>query len=390
MSPSYAIKIGKTKWLTGLAWRSFEDAPKKIDIKSDAEQLNATWYATRIGESSIQCGFGNPPTGHKGGPNGLYSLAAMLADSEQQPWLGIFKLEEGLWWYIAVRDGHAILPDGDLVGNEEFILAARERHAGYADWNYIEGGIQDLANRINSIKAKKTPVRSLTGGNYSPATIGLSAAIIVGTIAGYLWWQHQGQLAIQARQAAMAKMRLAMANQQPAPLPSPLLSTPNASAWLSACRNVIDKTPLSVNGWLLSNSTCETKAVTLLWKRGGGATVATKPDGEPTDNNTVVTTIPLSVENGINDAIDLAQAKTLLVASLQKSGIDLQINQMPVAPVLPGQTSAPVAVAQAQLPFSFDTSISIFALNMQIPGLRLNKITTTATGWHAEGVLYGK
>ena len=62
----------------------------------------------------------------------MYSLAAIVASTHKQPWEGVFKIADNLWWYIAVRNDHSILPEGDIVGTMEQITAARN-HNNYDD-----------------------------------------------------------------------------------------------------------------------------------------------------------------------------------------------------------------------------------------------------------------
>lgn len=199
--------VGK-QWLAGMTWRSYENIPDKQDLRNDAEQLGHSWATVRIGEEAIQAGFCAPIDGMKR-PKKLFSLAAMLADSREQPWLGIFKIREGLWWYIAVRDGHAVLPDGDVIGGEEEIRKARDNHAGYGDWKYFEGDIDALTTLIKGIEGKPTPVKSLVTSNW-PRMPTVAAVTIVSLAGGYLWWDaHQQETIAQAARAkalAMAQL----------------------------------------------------------------------------------------------------------------------------------------------------------------------------------------
>jgi hypothetical protein len=381
------IRIGKTNWLAGMSWRSFEDRPSKADITDDAKQLNAQWYAVRVGESAIQGGFCMPPDGCKT-PTKLYSLAAMLADSQKQPWLGIFKIDDGIWWYIAVRDGHAILPDGDLIGDETTILAARERHSGYADWNYIEGDATELSRIIDEIKLNKTPVKSLVQ-SYSYVSMGAAVVSLIFIASGIWWYIHTRQTA-----QAQARIRAAMSKKLPPPVISPMLTTPDPAAWLMACGKTIGQTPLSMNGWLLTGIECQTNEVNLTWKRGMSATVADMPGGALLDNNIVTSTSTISAPNGKNDAIAFDDAKRILIAGLQRSGIDVQIIQIPVAPPLPGQSVPPTTTtqitSQPQVSFRFNTLLPIFELKLNTPGVRFTRIKFTGQDWQVEGILYGK
>lgn len=393
------VNINGRQWLAGMSWCSFEDSPSKDELREDARRLSSDWYAVRTAESVIQAGFCEPIEGMKR-PRKLYSLAAFLADSREQPWLGIFKIDDGLWWYIAVRDHHAILPDGDVIGGEAEMHAARDRHSGYTDWKYIEGDIDLLAEFMDEVGEKPTPVKSLTSGNVSPVPIIASAAILLALVGGgYSWW-HQKQIDEERdRAAAMARMREQLAaNKAPvAAAPSPLLTTAAPNLWLAACGQVILKLPISSFGWILGQVTCDQTSVTVNWLRQDGATVAQKPDGVlSVEGDKIVQTIRLVGldQKGADNATDLQNAQLVMRAWAQAANIPLTMSQNPTSPALPGSSAnaAPGANVAPSLPqaiVKFDSPVSPFSLDFEsIPGLRLTSIKSSANGWSVEGVLY--
>lgn len=394
------IQLGKRSWLAGMTWVSYEDAPNKEELMEDASRLGASWTSVRIGASAVQAGFSAPVADLKH-PSKLFSLAAMLADSREQPWLGIFKIQEGVWWYIAVRDGHAILPDGDVVGGEAEIHAARDRHSGYTDWKYIEGDISLLDEFVKNISEKPTLVRSLTGESQRALPLLISAVVVAVLLGGSYWWWHEKQSALEReRIEAMAKMRARLlANQPVVTLPSPLLTTPEANDWLAACGNAVDL-PLSRYGWVHDGVSCGTSAAMVHWTRQDGATVANRPAGTLGDHgNSVDEAIQLTglKRQGRDDAIDLPAAKLLLRAWAQAANFTLTLTEPKPAPVLPGATNVPSQnkpgepVPRPQAIFALEIPVSPFGLDMSsIPGLRLTGLKSTVAGWRMEGVLYGR
>lgn len=392
---AHIIQIGNRRWLAGMTWSSYEDAPRKSELKEDAQRLGASWVSVRVGESAIQAGFCEPVENVKG-PTGLYSIAAMLADSRKQPWLGVFKIEEGLWWYIAVRDGHAILPDGDEVGGAEEINAARERHSGYADWRYIEGDIEDLAQFINEVEAKPTRVRSLVGIPRPTMPMIVSAAVLVSALGGGYWWWQQKQLE-QERVAAVARARaIALANLPPALVPSTLLTTPSPNDWVAVCGLDVLALPLSKKGWELDKISCDLALAKIHWLRKDGATVAERPDGVlSADGDAVDQVIALAEPRvqGINDAIALPAAKAFLRAWAQAANFTLDMNEVPPIPLLPGASvaSANAPGMQQQATFGLHVTVSPFDIDFSsIPGLRLTSLKVLEAGWQLEGILYGR
>lgn len=389
------IRIGKRDWLMGMSWTSFEAKPTKADLKSDAARLSASWASVRISESAIQGGFCSPVPGVKQ-PKKLYSLAAFLADSREQPWLGIFKVGEGLWWYIAVRDGHAILPDGDIVGDEQTIYQARERHSGYTDWKYFEGGMDVLTEFMSEIDAKPNAVLPLEGSNKKSIII-LSSACLLSAAAGgtYLYMDAKLQ---QEKEIALKRERLRMelAGQIAPIVQSPLVKSPTANQWLDTCKSSLYPLPMSQNGWALDVVSCGEKSASVAWARQAGATIEVRPEGQLTvDRNRVDQIIPFDfsgVENA-DDAIPLDAAKEALEIWSQKASIATAFVEKEKPVALPGaavEEPAPAAIV-AQVAVTLSTPVTPFKLDFsELPGLRLTSFSLTATGWELKGILYGK
>jgi hypothetical protein len=388
------VKIGNRSWLAGMSWCSFEDIPNRAEMVEDAQRLKASWSALRKGDSAIQGGFCAPVEGMKA-PGKVFSLAAMLADSGKQPWLGTFKIAEGLWWYVAVRDEHAILPDGDVIGGEAEIFTARERHSGYGDWNYIEGDLTLLEELIADVDAKPTRVRSLTGSNIQlgPVIAGTFAAAVALSGGGY-WWMEQKAAQERERATAMARVRAEIAGEaQKTAATSKASSMPAPNAWLKACHQVISPLPLSLKGWALDQLSCQGDAVVLRWLIQDGATLAGRPAGVVSaQGDAVEQSIPLEglARQSEDNAIGLNDGKLALRTWAQAHGYELKFDEAVAPPALPGAALAPAA-APKEVRLAMAMSVSPFGVDMSsLPGLRLTKIEPTVSGWRLEGMVYGR
>jgi hypothetical protein len=367
-------------------------------LQQEALNLNASWVSVRVNEEAVQGGFCAPVDGVDV-PGKLFSLAAMLADSREHPWLGIFKIEEGIWWYVAVRDGYAILPDGDVIGDWDEIEAARERHTGFGDWNFIEGDLSDLAKFVSEINAKPTRVRALVGEKKKSTksvvvTSAVALAVIIAGGAG-TWWYIKAQKAEElAAAAAMAKMRATLvANTKAAAVKPAVAEGPNPDEWLRACRSTVYPIGLSRFGWSLTNVACSGDQASVEWKAGDGASVAQKPDGTVLDDGRkIAEVIALNAPkaSSSSDSVELGEAKRAARAWAQQWGFTLTFVDM-APPTLPGAapaaapappTKAGIILEMATTPFKQEFSV--------LPGLRLTKINTTDSGWHLEGVIYGR
>lgn len=400
------VKIGKTVWAVGMTWRSYGDRPTIAELRDDAEDLKAQWdkengkdntilAAVRVSGQARQGGFMPDDPGEKR-PNGVYSLAAAIADAREQPWLGIFRIGENKWWYIAVREGQAVLPDGDVVGDEDTIMAARANHESYADWSYVKGDLTDLLGLIEEQGKthRRVPVKSLKPVSLLlPAAVG--AAVLLCIAGGGMWW-HNYETTLQQQRAAAA-MAEAMKIQAEQAAISPLLKTPMPATWLTACVDELEAQPISVDAWTVAKLTCSASGALIVWQREDGATVAARPSGD-VDNtgDTITQTISFpALSSGQDNAQGLTASNMALLQLLQPLGVEPQISA-PVQPQpLPGATAAP---AQAQRLTTPEETVTMtlpinpaeLAFN-QVPGLRLDTLAIDDQGnWVVTGELYGR
>lgn len=379
------ITLANKRWLTGMAWRSYDDIPDKQDLLDDAKLLNASWSALRIENAVIQAGFCEPIDGIKT-PGKLFSLAATLAASRAQPWSGTFKIREGLWWYIAARDGHALLPDGDLIGGKEEIEAIRAKHATYGDWDHLEGDIDLLTDLIKFATHQTVCVKSLSGQGLQIVPIAIAILLIGGVGGGYFYWQEKEKKIQIARARAQVLAQIQAQPNNVVPANTHLVSKPSPNHWLSACQQATAALPLSLNGWAIDQVECDLHHATIKWGRKWGATVAKRPEGNVSENGDVVhQTIPLQISTtSKDDAIGMQEAMLAMQSWTQAIAVPFKMDA-----VQRSQDIQRPMLVEAQV--AMELPISPFKLNLdEIPGLRLTHIASTATGWMLKGSLYGR
>lgn len=388
------ISIENKQWVIGLDWNSYAEKPGHDELIDFADKHHYDWAALRVNESVIQAGFCNPIDDIKR-PKKIASLAAYLADSHEQPWIGIYQVAEGLWWYLAVRDGHAILPNGDIVGGKEEIREVQESHAGFGDWTFVEGTLENLIERIDETKAKRTNIKSLRfrGPTVKQIACCIAAFAVVTGAGGFYWYQKQVQIE-REKQLAEARVRAQLAaGQKIQPAKSPLLESPTPNSWLSACKDTLYPIQLSQFGWILEKVSCESNAAIVFWKREPGATVADRPAGTVSDDGeSILQRIEIEgIPNAVDDdSISLREATLKLRAWAQQAGITLSMKGNTATP-LPGAQANEQVPTTPQTPFSLDTKTSPFGLDFAgLPGVRIKSITTNNDDWHIEGVVYGR
>lgn len=389
------IEIAGKKWIAGMHWQSFEHKPNKSDITAEAEEIgmesniDVELVAQRLHDQSIQVGFSERVDGYD---KNAFSLAAAIADYRRQPWLGVYRIDEKTWWYIAVRDNQSILPDGDIIGSKEEVIEARERHSGFDDWNYVDGGIGDLEEILAAINPLK--VRDLKAKpEWLYPAIGAGVALLVSAIAFGIWshYKHMDELAAAklARERAIA----ALAKQPPKEMPSPLLTMPMPNIVMNKCKEVVSKIPLSLHNWSYQSVTCSNSSADVYWKRGDMGSVANMPQGAlDKEGNNVVQTIRFDIaQRGPENAIALNQEIVLLFAAFQKIGVKIDINPIQLPPVLPGEDQANKPRPKPSANFTTTMETNPFNLDWNsIPGLRLKSVLSTKDGWRVEGVIYGR
>ena len=418
------LQLGKTRWYLGMQWNAFDTAPNFSEIKTEAQHYGANLYALRISELAVQAGFaydGDGALAKKS--NKTYSLAARLASAVAEPWFGMFHLGDGIYWYIAVRDGYSILPDGDIIGTAQEIDEVRSAHAGFKDWTSVEGDLSSLNELLGNIaqreasgviaKSKLVPVNAIGVGRVLPwkgITLGLFCAGLVG--GGFYWHalQKEEQARIHAAQVQAAQLQK-MADQALAPLNAPMPNT-----WLTACKDTVYALPLTKLGWKLVGIDCQNNEALAQWKLAPGATVKNRPEGAlSNDGANISQTLPLSFGVGTMPGAGQNNSSTPPPGTLQSNllalrfiaqstGMSLELTTPTDAPAnsLPGQISqvaqqvsnAASQVKQLQKQsFTLVSSTAPFAIDFSsVPGMRMSHLSSSlvdSAGYKIEGMVYG-
>lgn len=393
------IKLGDRHWAIGMRWRTYETEPARRELIADADDLDAQVMARRISPEMRQVGFGGVDAGSTL-PKRVFSLAAAVASNHAQPWLGIFRLRDDLWWYIAVRDGHAILPDGDVVGTEADILRARQQHQSFPDWQFVEGDAGDLATLLAG-QGRRLPLHRVVPCRTKLPLLPLAAAVAgLSVVGGGGWYWHHHQVVLQAERAARlaayrAKMRASQVVQ------SPLQALPGVIAWMDACGTIISRHGLLYEGWAVARVDCADGKVTFTWARGPGATASLRPPGDLAQSgDAVVETISLpKLAPGQNDATSFAIANAALYGLIQSLGAKGQIMAAAGPEGLPGAAPPESDHGLASEQVQIETGFPPFSVDWSgVPGFRVTKLTTSALAdgtqddpspsWQMTGVIY--
>lgn len=392
------VEIGGKPYYVGMQWDAYANVPSRSEIREEADIKEALSYALREGQSAVQVAFCDASLDDL--PKGTASLAAYLADSARQPWLGLFEIAPDRWWYIAVRDHNAVLPDGDVVGTEAEALAARDAHSGFTDWHYLTGNLGDLERLINETKVKAARLRSVRPTPRERKRMivaaGTMATLLSVAIAG-AWYvaDQQEQETLQTRRLQAENLKKGKIDAAKNALVSPFYLTPAPGKLLTACREVFATTPVSLYGWSAEQIVCTTSGATINWVRGEGATVRTTPEGSIADNGEQVTqSIAFQLTTGEPETLaKLDEVRLALLAWAQEGGFTFRSSPIPAPAIPEGVDAKDLPPQLPAVSIQITTPVSPFALQADLesyPGLRLTSLKEGASGWTIEGTLYGQ
>jgi len=111
------IEIGNNYYYAGLNWETISATE---NVKKKIKEFGKGYYALRSSGGMANIGYSDDLEGSSKFKK-YKSLASDVADAKKEPWMGVFELSNGLFWYIAVRDNQAIVPDGDVIGTKDEI-----------------------------------------------------------------------------------------------------------------------------------------------------------------------------------------------------------------------------------------------------------------------------
>ena len=394
------VEIAGKPYYLGMEWYAYPEAPSRAEIQEKADLKGSQSYVLREGESALQVGF--CATSLDDLPTGTVSLAAFLADSALQPWLGTFEVAPGQWWYIAVRDHNAVLPDGDVVGGENEVRAAQDAHSGFADWRYLTGNLDDLARMVTAIKAKGARLRSVhtTPGERRRQLMAAGvASVFVSAAAAGAWYVNdlKEQEAREQQRIAQENLRRGKIDAAKAAFVSPFYVTPAPAKLLIACRQVFASTAISDQGWTSDRISCTPAGATIDWIRGEGASVRHMPAGVTTDDGEKATqSIAFTLLPDADNAeglVRLDDVKLALIAWAQEGGFSFSSSPVRPPPIPEGIDAGDLPPVLPALSFTITAKVSPLEMIEDFasyPGLRLISLEESPTGWIIKGVLYGK
>ncbi|MDR5791732.1 type 4b pilus protein PilO2 [Caballeronia sp. LP003] len=386
----------KHTFAVGLSWRHEDAVPKPKQLRALSLDEGRWGLIRKSNSDAIQVGFCDPIIGKN--PGKLRSLAAVVADHHPQPWMGLYKLADDRYWYIAVRDGHAIIPGGDQVGTFEEMAKVRESHLQYGQWHEVEGTVEDLVE-MALLTPRMVALRDMQVSPYrSSAILGLSVfgVGLVGLLALSGYQHYAERRALEEQEKNGSKYQRVQA-----PPPKPWTQEPMPSAVFIACHQAWSIQPLAASGWTLGTWDCQaTKnavTVTATWDRDGGI-AADAPGSLAADGNSATSTKQYIVafDPPAVAALDEPTGRRAIWSLAQASALDLQIGSAaPTASNLPGAAATQTPVVPwtsvpAKFKFAAPPWATLGSAFDSVDGLRVSAVSWSASTplWVTTATLY--
>lgn len=337
----------KGTFAAGLSWRHEDKIPRAAELRALSMEKGRWGLVRKTIAGSVQVGFCEPIMGASS-PSKVKALATIIADQRPQPWMGLYKLGEDRYWYIAVRDGQEVIPEGDQIGKLDDLLRVREQHLTLGDWEEAEGTLDDLAEMALATP-KHLVLRDLQRRPWVNIAVASSVLLVVGAAAAGAWLYHENQVE-KAREAELKRQRAIAAALHARDTAQahilPWTQTAMPSSVFDACRDAWNEQPLAHDGWMLATWECRAQPrgidIHRGWARAGGL-AANAPGQLSSDARRSAEDEQRVVQFGAPSPRAALQpaARSALWTIAQRYGLDLTIDPAaPPKPKLPGENGS--------------------------------------------------
>lgn len=384
----------KHTFAVGMSWRHEDAVPKEKQLRALSLEEGRWGIVRTTSTNAIQVAFCEPVSGMRA--HQLRSLAAVVADHHPQPWMGLYKLADDRYWYIAVRDGQAVIPGGDRIGTFEEMVRVRDGHvSAHGEWKEIEGTAADLAEMAQMTPNAK-PLRDMQSSALALYTkLGIGTFMIGGLgLACVLAYQHFSE-----QTTVNTGVLNSLQTAQPVAKP-PWLSAPMSSAVFENCHHAWSRQDLARKGWTLTGWSCSAApnavSVTTTWGRGGGLAVDApgmlSADGE---SSTETVTEPATFGQPSTQTTLEAAARRIVWSLAQSHSLSLDLGvPAPTSAALPGAAQQVQQLPWITIPATF-TSVAAPWSDLSsafdaADGLRISSVAWDSTKhvWTLAGSLY--
>lgn len=401
MAQTLVVPGIKGDFVAGLAWRTHAQPPKADAIRAWSIRSGRWGLTYKTSEGRTQVGLCDPVPGIDS-PGKLKSLAASVAGQQIAPWRARYQLADGRFWYIAVRDRRAIIPDGDQIGTHSDIQRIWEEHTKLGEWNELPNGTVDdiadmlsatsAANSLHDLQARPLVrfLKTYTQRIAIVVTIVGVAAVAIAHILGY---------GVKHRHAETLRAVAPVVHVQP-PATRPWVDEPIPSQVIDVCHHAWSAKALERKGWSVVSWSCATAPdgveIKTSWTRTYGlasdAPGVLNPTGQASTESTVVPAIFGNSPDVVNSS-DLAVRTVRDFADIH--GYTATFGEAADKPTLPGAVesndSGPWTSSKVALNVPWAPWLGLASAFDGVSGLRIRSVTwnSQADQWVIDGALYG-
>lgn len=424
-------EINGEKFVLGLFWQSITPGKdNKKEARKLGEELSKDLLIIRNGEN-LQAGYCSREDGCK---EGYLSLAAAITKGASEigikgSWLGVFKLPDGSYAFIATNEG-MFLPEGDFGGTFEEVKDKLLKAYSYGlQWTNIivpdelrstlGSGQGEFKSLDEFLPKKNGKIKIHKWWKLEPIKPSFPVGKLLGVLclagvvgAGYFFYsQLEEKKAAEeaARKLEIARKMFAHQQVNVEHLAHPWAMQISSNDFLNRCLNSIENKYISPGLWKLERITCMPSTIEYAWDRNKSninklmlqlpAAVIDASGDKATLN------IPLVMDGEKNDdaAGDQIVARSNFLSFFQARGLSVKLTEQPPPPVLPPVAgAAPESVPVRDwktYDFQFQSSFSPlkFVDVLAYPVTRINKIELKLAGskdakalWTVDGVMYTK
>jgi hypothetical protein len=362
------IEIAGKSYYAGLSWQTLSATD---NIKERLKEFGSSgYYCIRNIAGLINLGYSDELDSDIKYKK-LLSLASSLADAKKEPWMGVFNIGDGLYWYIAVRDNQAVIPDADIIGTKEEIDKVFEEHVSIGDWESIieNGNLGDIKELLTDKGSYVLPVQKI---NYP-------VIIIAGVIMSIAILYVLHSVFMKTKKPEVFMPKLFVPKKTVIKIPG-YKTMPKARYVLGACKKEMSVIPLSYYGWKPSILECTGNNIAITYRKQEFGTTLLAPKGTLLESGREITkNIKLNLKKPVRFGRLLPRQKAvkLLYGYLQEFGINGNISQVGNKYIITLNTDN-----LNILPLFFNIP-SFRIISIKITGLPLNeRINVNAEVWH--------
>lgn len=280
------LRSGAWTLVVGLRWELLEGrrGTRQVARRYDADRFTTVSAGNNrllVGVANLRDADISPQHARQSA-----SLALTVLPKLGEHGWGIFKLEEGKFWFVAAQEGRLsrlsdVIGDPDCIRRElatflRFDLPPSEARIVFCPSGFLPE-LTGIDRSLESLLATITVPRLARLRPVSNRVALISWFVVLVVVLGSYWGFVQYQAWLEKQRITAAREAFLLAKQQiKTALPTalqPWKEEPVLAEFLANCTKLWKVAPLSIAGWRFSTADCSQDALRLAWSKPNGGTV---------------------------------------------------------------------------------------------------------------------